>query len=154
MNYCTQRHLYSGRTKHHCIKYEVGVEPLTGKFVWFSGAWPGSYNDLTIIRMSGILKQLQIGEMIMADKAYIGERQILTAFRNPQGRIELCVNKAVYRRRIIVENSLNRVKNFAFTQREWRQRLGLHPLAFKVLINILNIDLEYRPVRRANKRSV
>jgi len=148
LDYCIQKPFYSGRSKHHCMKYEVGVEILTGLFVWFSGAWPGSFNDLTIIRRSGLLDKLRLGERIMADKIYIGERQILTAFKNARGIRQLSINRAVYRRRIIVENSLNRIKTFNFTQQEWRHDLKLHPLAFKAIINILNIDLTFRPVRK------
>ena len=78
--YAIQKVLYSGRSKQHCLKYEVAVEISTGIFVWFSGGWPGSYNDLSIVRKSGLLNHLSRNEMLMADKIYVGEGKILTAF--------------------------------------------------------------------------
>ena len=85
-DYATQKVLYSGRSKLHCL---IAVKISTGLFVWFSGGWPGSYNDLLIIRQSGLLDKLSRSEMLMADKIYIGEGKILTAFKGAKGAINL-----------------------------------------------------------------
>ncbi len=51
-------------------------------------------------------------------------------------------------KQIIVENSLRRIKIFGFTQREWRHSLELHAITMKALVNILNIDIKFRPIRK------
>ena len=152
LDYEIQRVLFSGRSHQHCLKYEVAVEITTGLFVWFHGARPGSWNDLTIIRRSGLLDLLESKELLLADKIYQGEPQIITAFKSPTTQLERGINSIFYSHRIIVENSIGRIKTFQFTQQEWRHSLDLHPKAFKVLVQILNIDLQFRPIRKKRQR--
>ena len=152
-NIFVQRVFYSGKSKQHSLKYEVGVELSRGTFVWFYGGCPGSYNDLTILRQSSLLDRLEPGEFLLGDKIYVGEPQVLTAFKAPQTEMERTINSVFYRHRIIVENSFARIKTFNFTHNEWRHDLKLHSLAFKVLLNVLNIDFETRPIRK-NKRKL
>ena len=148
LDFNIQSKFYSGKAGMHTIKYEIGTELYTGKFIWLHGGRCGSIHDLEIARSSGILQQLSLGEYIMADKAYIGEFQFITAFKNPQTNQEKTFNSIIYSMRIIVENSLNRIKFFTFTQKDWRHKLELHSIAFTALINILNIDIKFRPLRK------
>ena len=145
-NFYFQREVYSGRTHQHSLKYEVGVELTTGLYVWFQGAYPGSWNDLTIARSSGLLTKLKPGELLLADKIYVGEPQIITPFKEPKSEIEEKINSILYSHRIIVENSLSRIKTFNCTQQKWRHSPFFHSKVFKVLINILNIDLYFGPL--------
>ena len=147
-NFDFQRVIYSGRYHQHSLKYEVGVELNSGLFVWFQGAYPGSWNDLTIIRSSGLLELLEVGELILADKIYVGEPQIITPFKAPKDEIEREMNSIIYSYRIIVENSLSRIKTFNSTRTKWRHSPFLHSKVFKVLVNILNIDLQFRPIQK------
>ncbi len=49
LNNIIQRLYYSGKTRKHTIKYEIGIQLQTGKIVWLSGGVPGSVHDLTIV---------------------------------------------------------------------------------------------------------
>ena len=92
-----QKYLYSGRYHQHSIKYEVGVEITSGLFVWFHGGYPGSWSDIKIIRSSGLLDQLGPNELVLADKIYLGEEQIITPFKNPQNQLERDINSVLYK---------------------------------------------------------
>jgi hypothetical protein len=148
LDYEEQLKYYSGKSGMHSIKYELAVEISTGFIVWFWGPCYGSVHDLTIVRQSGIISLLSADELIMADKAYIGEPKIVTAFKQPQTDIERAINSIFYSHRTIVENAFGRFKNFGFTQKEWRHQPELHFIAMKCLVNILNIDLVFRPLRK------
>jgi hypothetical protein len=54
-----QREFYTGKTKKHCIKYEVGVHPHTGALVWVGGPFPGRTHDITMTRQSGLLNYIK-----------------------------------------------------------------------------------------------
>ncbi len=148
LDYAVQRKLYSGKAGAHTLKYEIGTELKTGLIVWFCGSYPGSVHDSTIIQTSGVLKYLLPGEFIMADKAYIGISACITPVKAPQTDMEHSWNSVIYQQRAIVENTLSRVKIFGFASKEWRHRLELHALAMKFVLNVINIDLKYRPLRK------
>jgi hypothetical protein len=148
LDYHVQEALYSGKAGMHTLKYEIGSELNTGLIVWFHGSYLGSIHDLSISRLSKITQYLKSGEVIMADKAYIGEPHFITPFKKPVTLGEIRWNSVIYQKRIIVENSLRRIKIFGFTQREWRHSLELHAITMKALVNILNIDIKFRPIRK------
>lgn len=147
-DYDIQKIFYSGKAGMHTIKYEIGTELQTGLFVWIFGGIPGSVHDLSMARISTILDQILPGEFILADKGYIGEDKFITALKQPKNGEEEQFNSIIYSKRIIVENSIGRIKFFNFTTREWRHDLELHALAMKALIRILNIDIQFRPLRK------
>jgi hypothetical protein len=146
-DYNLQRQYYSGKSKKHCIKYEVGIQIQTGKLVWLAGGTPGSVHDLTISRASGLSSHLLHGEFVLADKAYIGEDCFLTPFKPVTNEQELEFNSAISSLRETVEHTIGRIKVFGFTQQKWRHSLDLHPIAFKVICNALNIEFETKPVQ-------
>jgi hypothetical protein len=146
-----QRGFYSGKSKKHCIKYEVGVHPQTGHLVWVGGPVPGSVHDLTITRLFGILTMLMAGEFILADKGYIGEWQIITPFKGKSHQLTVMekeVNLWLGSIRWIVEHVLLRIKNFHCVNIKWRHARELHSTVFFVICEIVNIDMYFRPVRK------
>src|SRR4051794_35737324 len=80
----TQFNYYSGKKGCHTIKYEVRVCISNGRLVWLAGGVPGRVHDISLARNSGILNQLQPGELILADKGYVGDDSFITPFKNPQ----------------------------------------------------------------------
>lgn len=69
---------YSGRSKEnsrskYCVKFTVGVQISTGRICFVDGPGPGSMNDLTALRESGLLQTIRqddIEEVILADKGF------------------------------------------------------------------------------------
>jgi hypothetical protein len=148
LDYEEQKKFYSGKAGTHTVKYELAVEVHTGLLVWFQGPYYGATHDLTIVRQSGILDFLLPSEFILADKAYVGEHKLVTAFKNPSTPDEHAINSIFYAQRTIVENSFQRFKSFQFTQQHWRHGIELHFIAMKALAQIVNIDIYFRPLRQ------
>ena len=116
----TQSHLYShykGRTTHKTL---IGVAP-NGVITFVSAYYGGSTSDKAITKDSGVLDQLQPGDMVMADKGFT-IRDLL-----PQGvslnipsflvngqftQEEVKKNKLISKARIHVERSIQRLKLF------------------------------------------
>jgi len=90
-----QRYFYSGKSKKHSIKYEVGVKVQDSAILWVYGGEPGSVHDLTMARTGGIENQINLNEYIMADKGYIGENYFITPIRNPTTELEQSYNSII-----------------------------------------------------------
>jgi len=144
----TQQQYYSGKKKQHTIKYEIGIQLTSGKIVWMAGGDPGSVHDLEVSRACGVIGKLLPGEMILADKAYIGEDCFLHPFKPATTEEEQAFNSTISSIRETVEHTIGRIKLFQFTQHKWRHHLDLHIIAFKVLCHVLNIELEFHPVHK------
>jgi hypothetical protein len=145
-----QRAFYSGKSKKHCLKYEIGVSLVTGQIHWIWGPVGGATHDVTISESSGITHELRPNEYIFADKAYSGQPYFITPIKSPQTYSDQIYNGIVSSLRQIVENLLDRLKNFECLNTNWRHDLHLHPIAFKVVCNLVNIDIQFRPLRNLN----
>jgi hypothetical protein len=138
-----QRVYYSGKSKHHEIKYEVGVDVRDGTIVWLSGGFPGSMHDLTIARTSGIIDKLDEGEFILADKAYLGDQHFLTPLKGTPSTLQgQLFNYIISHLRIIVEHTFSKIKVFKCLTAKWRHDLCLHKVVFFVLSNVINFELK------------
>lgn len=148
LDWLTQRQYYSGKKKKHTIKYEVGVHLSTGRIVWLVGGIPGSIHDMKMAQENGILQQLLEGEWILADKGYTSSNlPFLTPIKDPQTEEELQWNSFINQTRVIVENTYGRIKTFGSVKSNWRHNIDLHPLMFKVVCILVDIDLQCHPLR-------
>jgi len=144
-----QRKFYSGKHRAHVVKWECAVQINTGRLCWFSDPFKGRRHDLTILRRSGILDQLQAGEKILGDKAYVGEASLITPFKNkPEGltQEEMNHNQAVNHERAIIERFFGRLKEFRCLKIDWRHSLEKLNWCFVVCLNITNMKLEENPL--------
>jgi hypothetical protein len=148
LNNIIQHLYYSGKTRKHTIKYEIGIQLQTGKIVWLSGGVPGSVHDLTVVRNCGLPSKLLSGEFILADKAYIGENYFLHPIKPAITLEEKELNAAISSIRETVEHTIHRIKIFGCTQQKWRHNLNLHPIIFKVICHTLNIEFMINPVHK------
>jgi len=146
--YEIQQQYYSGKSHCHSIKYEIGVNLKTGRFVWIAGGIPGSVHDLVIAKNSGILTALLPGEKILADKAYVGDAHFITPFKSPATMDEFHINSTISQLRQIVEHTIQRIKIFNCTQIKWRHDLSLHPLMFSTICKVLNLEFLFHPVQQ------
>lgn len=146
-----QKEWYSGKKKHHTIKYEVGVSLFDPKIVWVSGPMPGSIHDLTMARKNRLFRKLIPGEKVMGDMGYVGHPRMVTPLKknskiNPKFRNWF--NKKFGKIRVKVEHVLHRVKIFDCFNQEWRHSLKYHQVAFYCAINILAVELKFFPVKK------
>lgn len=141
-----QQLFYTGKNKIHRIKYEIGVHPETGFLVWVGGPVYASMHDFRLMQLAGIFQGLLPGELILADKGYIGAWHIVTPFRTPLPGLESLISTLLSAQRWIVEHVLARFKFFKILGGVWRHSLDIHGYVFYVIAEIVNIDMHFAPV--------
>jgi len=112
---------YSGKKKRHTLKTQVMTSP-SGLFLHVSRAIAGKVNDLTLLRGSGVLRELPATLYIRLDRGYDGIEQSHPdrhfqlphkARRNkPLDFIQKLANRLQNRYRVPVENALAHLKHF------------------------------------------
>ena len=119
--------LYSDYKGHTTYKVLVGVTP-TGYISFISEAYPGAISDPAITRQSGLLDKMQPGDFIMADKGFTlsaadlqprGIKLTLPPFREGDRQMPanlVVKNRKVANRRIVVENAIGRLREWAVMQ--------------------------------------
>ena len=119
---------YKGRTT---VKVLFGVTP-DGCITFVSRAFPGAISDNSITQKSGVLDQLEKGDLIMADKGFTISNTVLQPrglelvhppFLTGQGqftRDEVQKTRAIANLRIVVENVEENV-------RMWKSSILSHP---------------------------
>lgn len=120
-NMYKQRTTFSPYKHHNTCKGLVGVAP-NGVITFCSELYPGSTSDKRIVVHSGILDQLVVGDLVLADKGFLiddifpyGVRlnipPLLTTSQFTQAQIRR--TELIARARVHVERSINKMKNFA-----------------------------------------
>jgi len=145
----TQRLYYSGKKKQHTIKYIVGCDINTGKILFVDGSYPGSYHDMKIATLSQITDKLPSNEYILADKAYIGDQNIIVPFKRNDIVMDeqVFINSFINQVRVIIENVYGRMKAWKCLVMDWRHDLDIHNYAFKFICGAINLDFKYHPIR-------
>ena len=143
-----QHQYYSRKKKRHTIKYEIGIQLTSGKIVWLVGGTPGSVHDLSMTRHFGLIPLLLPGEMVLADKAYIGEACFVCPFKGVITNEQAEFNSIISSIRETVEHTIGRIKLFQFLKQQWRHHVDLHPIATRVVCHALNIELEFYPIHK------
>lgn len=100
-------------------------------------------------RAGGLLELLEDDELVLADKGYIGEIQIITPVKGKNlSDFDKQWNRTVGSMRWMVEHVLCRIKVFKAVNEKWRYWRDLHFIVFFVICEIVNIDIMYRPMRK------
>jgi len=142
-----QRAYYSGKHHIHCQKWECAVRMSDGLFVWVSDNYRGPIHDAAVTRKSGILDLLVDEERILGDKGYVGFDQILAPLKGRKlSRIQQLFNHAINERRVIVERTFGRLKEFMCLRVPWRSDFNRHNQAFVVCSHITNKKLTELPL--------
>jgi hypothetical protein len=112
---------YSGKKKRHTLKTQVTTSH-SGLFLHVSRAIAGKVNDLTLLRGSGVVRELPSETLIRLDRGYDGVEQDYPkrqfqlphkARRNkPLDLIQKLANRLQNRYRVPVENALAHLKRF------------------------------------------
>jgi hypothetical protein len=127
-----QERYFSGKKKMHTLKSQVAVDDRTGEIVDISDSVPGPTADITLLDQSGLLDDLPDGVGGMGDAAYqgIADRHPLgfSPRKKPKGKPrppeDKAYNTAFSSRRIIVENTIGRMRRYqSITQVDRHHRL-------------------------------
>jgi hypothetical protein len=145
---------YSGKKKTHTLKSQVAVDADTGAIVDVSESVPGPMADIHLLERSELLKRLPEGVGGIGDLAYVGiaklHRQGLgaTPRRKPRGQPrppeDVAYNTAFSRLRIIVENTIGRLRHFQSLTQTDRQHRQNHSARVRAVSGLVNRQLAHR----------
>lgn len=154
-DYPTQKAHYSGKKKAHTRKTQVVVNER-GRIRHISDSAPGSTHDLTLLRQSGVIKQLPPGLTAMADCGYRGmqndmpERSVALPYRPKSGEQllpeEKFHNHMVSRIRVVVENALAEMKHFRILSDVFRHAMERYDSITLAIAGIVNHRIDGRLV--------
>jgi len=114
-----QRQTFSSYKQRNTFKGLVGVAP-NGVITFVSKLYPGSTSDKAIVAASGVLDQMESGDMILADKGFVMQdlMPLGVSLNVPpflkHGRFtkeEARLTTTIARARIHVERAIARIKN-------------------------------------------
>lgn len=156
--YETQKQFYSGKKKAHTIKDQIVVNEH-GRIRQISDSVPGSTHDLTLLRQSGVVKELPPGVTATADCGYRGlqndfpNHSVALPYRPKSGEQllpeEKFQNHFVSSLRIVVENTLCELKHFQILVARFRHRLERHTEVIKAIVGIVNHRIDNRLAKLA-----
>ena len=147
-----QRGYFSGKKKMHTLKSQVAVDEETGLIVDVSESVPGPTADITLLDQSGLLERLPEGLAALADAAYQGiadrHPRAHSSRKKPKGKPrppqDAAFNTALSRRRIIVENTIGRMRRYqAITQAD-RHHRHLHAARTRAVAGLANRQILHR----------
>ena len=139
---------YNGKKKQHTLKVQLAVNEETGAIVDVSESVVEPTADIKLLAQSKLLDRLPAGVGGIGDLAYIGidklHPQGLGAAPHkkqrgqPRSPEDIAYNTAFSRRRIVVENSIGRIRNYkSITEpdRNHRQKHNQRVVAVSGLAN-------------------
>jgi hypothetical protein len=147
---------YSGKQHRHTVKSQVTVQEDSGLIAHLSQSVPGRTADITLVKQSGLLAALPPGVACLSDSAYQGIAKLHPLARSPFKRLgvkpkpltqaQLAYNRAFNARRIIVENTLKRIRDYqALSQRDRQHRdLSSHSARVCAVAGLVNRQLMHR----------
>lgn len=138
---------FSGKKKAHTRKSGIVVNEY-GQLRGVIGSYPGRVHDLTLFRTSGILAQLPLTTIKVADKGFDGlhldlpEHSVAIphkARRNhPLGEAEKWANRDIARQRMVVENAICELKHFKVLVYRFRQSWERLDDAVRAIVALVN----------------
>jgi DDE superfamily endonuclease len=143
---------YSGKTKAHTIKSQVAVDEETGEIVDIPESVPGPTADITLLEQSDLLNHLPDGIGGMGDSGYQGIAKLhphgFSPRKKPRGKDrppeDVVYNTAFSRRRIVVENTNNRIRRYqSLTQTDRNHRQG-HTCRVRAVAGLVNRQIRHR----------
>lgn len=141
---------YSAKHKLHCWKYTGIISALGGFFVYFSEVgFPGSVHDKNMWDLENLSSALNQGEYGLADKGYEGVDKLLTPWKGKElDDARKSWNFIIENLRAKVENAFSRLKLFKILSTGYRGERGDVHLIANVCVQLVNLNLEYHPLRR------
>jgi len=145
---------YSGKKKTHTLKSQVAVDEESGAIVDVSDSVAGPTADMTLLEQSGLMKRLPEGVGGIGDLAYVGIAKLhpqglgASPRRKPRGQPrppeDVAYNTAFSRRRIIVENTIGRLRRYQSLTQTDRQHRQNHAARVRAVAGLVNRQLAHR----------
>ena len=145
---------YSGKKKTHTLKSQVAVDEESGAIVDISDSVAGPTADIKLLEQSGLMKRLPEGVGGIGDLAYVGIEKLhpqglaASPRRKPRGKPrppeDVAFNTAFSRRRIIVENTIGRLRRYQSLTQTDRQHRQSHAARVRAVAGLVNRQLAHR----------
>jgi hypothetical protein len=152
-----QRPYFSGKKKTYTLKNQISVRP-DGLIEAVSESVPGgAVHDITLLRETDLLGQLDDDEAAMVDKAYDGIQkdypdvciyQPFKARRNhPLTKEQKAYNRFLSRYRIVVEHTLAQMNRFQVLAQVFRHDRSSHSQIVHVVAGLANRRIQVVPLK-------
>lgn len=145
---------FSGKKKQHTMKSQVTVDEETGQIVDVSESVPGPTADITLLKQSAVLDRLPEGIGALGDSAYQGIADLhpeglgASPRKKPRGKPrpaeDRAYNTAFSSRRIIVENTIGRMRNYQSITQMDRNHRQLHTQRVVAIAGLTNRQIAHR----------
>jgi hypothetical protein len=149
-----QRAYYSGKKRRHTLKSQVAVDEGSGRVVHVPPSMPGPTADLKALARSRLLGCLPTGAGLIGDTAYLGAAALrpgvacVTPRRKPRGRprpaADRRYNRAVSRRRVVVEHTIRRLRVFQALSQVNRHGRKKHEWRVRAVAGLVNRMIDAR----------
>lgn len=145
---CEQKSVYSPYKHHVTFKPLVGAAP-NGVVTYASRFYPGSTSDKKIVEHCGVVHQLHIGDLILADKGFLlkdilpyGVNLNVPPFlTTPQfTREQVRRTESIARARIHIERAINRIKNFRILKYIPAEMFYMSSEIFQACVSLTNFQ--------------
>ena len=145
---------YSGKKKQHTLKSQVAVDEASGRVVDIGESTFGPEADLTALQESQLMERLPEGVGGIGDSAYQGIAKLhpngLGASPrkkpkgNPRSEQDKAYNAAFSSRRIIVENTIGRMRRYQSITQTDRNHRQLHTPRVVAIAGLVNRQIDHR----------
>jgi hypothetical protein len=145
---------YSGKKRQHTLKSQVAVDETSGQVVDVSDSVPGPMADLKLLEQSKLMDRLPPGVGGIGDLAYVGIAKLhpdslgASPRRKPRGKPrppeDVAYNTAFSRRRIIVENTIGRMRRYQSITQTDRNHRQLHAPRVAAIAGLVNRQMAHR----------
>jgi hypothetical protein len=146
--------LYSGKKKQHTLKSQVAVDEETGQVVDIADSVAGRKADIKLLEESDLLNRLPDGIGGIGDCAYQGIADLhphglgASPRKKPRGKPrppeDAAYNTAFSRRRIIVENTIGRLRRYQSITQTDRNHRQCHTPRVVAIAGLVNRQLAHR----------
>ena len=141
---------FSVKDGFYALKWEIAitVQPPY-ECVWVNGPYRGAKSDITIFNRHRLTHVLEPGEMVMADKGYVGSSKCGTPFKGYLQNLnadQRRINKKNRRIRQAIERFNKRLKDFDCLSGTWKYGANLCELVVMVACQILNFTFHDEPL--------
>jgi hypothetical protein len=145
---------YSGKKKQHTLKSQVAVNHQDGTFVDIARSVPGPTADIKLLEQSALLERLPAGVGAWGDLAYVGVDALhpeglgATPRRKPRGQerppADITYNRAFARERVLVENSIGRLRRYESLNQMDRHHRQNHTQRVIAVAGLANRQIRHR----------
>jgi hypothetical protein len=145
---------YSGKKKQHTLKSQVAVDETSGRVVDIGESTFGPEADLTALQESQLMERLPEGVGGIGDSAYQGIANLhphglgASPRKKPKGKprseADKAYNAAFASRRIIVENTIGRMRRYQSITQTDRNHRQLHTPRVVAIAGLVNRQIDQR----------